>query len=426
MKILYFFEPWIWKGVPDIGFGNCIDQFANKQIRALLQTDNILEIACLFGDGASKASVKNKRGLPDIVKTYTISQNELKDIFPNYLDATLKWHNNNYSNSELKKFIHLITEKLENFKPDIIITFLTPAPYWKAIFPDTLHFYTEYGVFSRPPYPESYYFDPFGYFGNSFITKYIDLIKQHKLTCRQKIYLKKLRKTFLAKKLTKNEEVAIPAKFNDFKKKVLLPLQFDNHFVFNGYSKYIDQFDYLCNIMDRIDSSIGVIVTEHNYWGRIINEKNIDYLTTTYPNLIFDFSFQKIKASSQFFLPHIDGIITITSSVGLQGLIWKKPIFSASNKNTHINSISTGINIEEIGSYLDSHSECDQDNILYYLLSHYYPVTKYCFDGDWIYSFFKKSCGKFKKNGVDFDFYEPIDDDKNLFKSIISSARKIR
>ena len=426
MKILYFFEPWIWKNAPNVGFGNCVDQFGSKQIKALQEYEKCnFEIHCIYGDSANNASVRNKRSLPESVKTHIITQAELKLIFPNYLDATLKWNSHNYSDDEMQNMVELIQKKLNEYTPDIIITFLTPAPYLKKAFPKALHFYTEYGIFSRPPYPESYYFDPCGYFQNSFFCQFFDKIKETKINLIESSFLRLMRYSF-KRKFRKYKKIKFPDNFYTFEKKILLPLQFDNHFVFNGYSTYLDQFDFLCDVLNRIDPNIGVIVTEHNYWGKVITDKNIQYLQETYPNLIIDPQTNFDKAPSQAFLLHVDGVVSLTSTVALQAMLWQKAIFGISSPNSHISILSETTKIEEIGDILHSKQLLyNKDNVLYYLLTHYYQLSSYCFNKNFFPDFLIKSYKKYQDSELNFKFFEKIDIDIKIFKEIIKNIKNI-
>jgi hypothetical protein len=98
----------------------------------------------------------------DNSRVEVISQKELKNVSPNYLDATIKQHFDNFTDLEMQKMMNICIQYIGDFKPDLIYSFMTHVPFLKKLFPETLVLHQEVGMISRKPYPTTYYFDPFG------------------------------------------------------------------------------------------------------------------------------------------------------------------------------------------------------------------------------------------------------------------------
>ena len=197
---------------------------------------------------------------------------------------------------------------------------------------------------------------------------------------------------------------------------VLLPLQVSPYFSYNAHVTFQDQFDFLCYVLDRIDSEVGVVITQHSDWDDPLRgDGMIDYITSTYPNAIISDKLRETRFCSQYLMDLVDGVISVSSTVGLQALIFQKPLFVVGN-NQQLLTISAGNDISMIKTILDKQSYKNHDAILYHLLTHYYLMEEsYINDGKWFYNFLKKCLIKHKEN-AGFDFFDKIDDDENLLK----------
>ena len=421
MKILCYLEPWVELGRPHLRYHNLRYQMM-PQIKALSKFDPSTEILICMGEGTHDACVQNNYDA-DRYPTTIVPETELRQIFPNYLDASLKLKSQTYSAAQKVQLQNLYLTKLEGFEPDIVISFLSPVPFMEELFPNALILYTEFGIFSRAPLPRTFYFDAFGMFGENFMSRYTKELNALELTPKKSEYVSKLRSDYINNVFNPYD----PFKEYDFKDNgrfshtVLLPLQFSNYFGFDSHTEFASQFDFLTYVMDTIDPTIGVIVTEHSTWERAITEHNVEYLKRRYPNIIIDPVFEQYNNASQFLLQHVDGVISVSSSVGLQALLWDKPVFALGS--AHLHAISDCTETSDIGSFLREKKHQNKDAILYELLMRYYPEDKYLNDGKWFQNYLSTLLDAKRANKLGFDSYPQIDKPQKVFKHLRSCAR---
>lgn len=422
MKFLFYIEPWIELNEPFMK-KNWVRHFLQTPINKLEKHSNKvnekIEYIYIIGDGVELALKEVKFNLKNYV---TIGQKELLNIFPNgYYKTINNWYNKTYSQYDLDNMSKLIKEKTNNYKPDIIITF-SPSPFLEKLYKDSLILYMEYGIFSRPPFPKSWYLDFCGNIKNSYLVKYKKQLLSLKDTKASINFLHNIRNTYITLFKEKNpfKHVNLDPD-GKFSKKILLPLQFSNYYVFDNHLNK-SQFEYVCHIFNHIDKDIGVVVTEHPHFPQITNDIDI-YLKNKYPNYIYSPIFSDYENSSQYLLSQVDGVITVSSTIGLQCLLWKKPVFVIGN--SHISVFSEENDIRKIGGYFKQNKMSrNYDAALYHLITHYYVTSHYFHNGKWLYDFFKDSLSKFRNKKMDFDFYDPIDNTDTLLKNIISSVNK--
>jgi hypothetical protein len=111
-----------------------------------------------------------------------------------------------------------------------------------------------------------------------------------------------------------------------FDRLCLLPLQISNEFSFDGPVSYRTQFEYLYDVLVAAPKDIAVIVTEHPSGEPVLRRSgpnsNIDVLRRTFPNMIFLDEFRRYQSSSQFLVPRVDGVWSVSSSIGYQALLF--------------------------------------------------------------------------------------------------------
>jgi capsule polysaccharide modification protein KpsS len=197
---------------------------------------------------------------------------------------------------------------------------------------------------------------------------------------------------------------------------ILLSLQRFDSPLFRTQANFKDQIEYIKYVLDNVDNNIAVIVTEHKK-DRILGFEVIyDYFKNNYKNFIYWTETSNINNSSQFLLDLVDGVITISSTVGLQALLHKKPLFVPSNIS-YLTTFCDGQDLSKIADFLTNNQYKNKDSALYYLITRYYVVGKYYKDGKWLYNFLANSLESFR-NKPNFSFYNKIDDDNSLLETI--------
>jgi len=167
MNILFYVDPLIEMGRPYFKKGwieRCINIIDTLK-KAQNGTD--YNFAIILNE-----PLNEKLKIDENIETIVLTQSELLKPFEkgNYLDATLAWHQEKYTKEQLNYYIKMIQTNL-GVEPDIVISF-SPVPFLKKAYPNALVLHHEYSIFSRAPYPESWYFDITGMGGSAYLSKY--------------------------------------------------------------------------------------------------------------------------------------------------------------------------------------------------------------------------------------------------------------
>lgn len=417
MKILLYLDPWI--DISDKPQFKMVwfKKFLSSSIRDLVTHANLInnfniEIKAICSDIA-EVGIKDSY---KFVEFSSISQEELHGIFDNFEDYITSQRSNENS-PKFTSLNKIIFERLNGFVPDIIIPISSSVKYLKYAFPNSLILFNESGIFSRPPFPGSLYFDCSASMDDSFLLKHKNEILSLNNDESQKKFLSKIRKFFFEKLDSRNPYKGVVSMFRKkYSKILLLSLQRFESPLFRTQSTFKDQIGYLKYVFDNVDSSIGIIVTEHSS-DRILNCNPIkEYFKNKYKNFIYIAETETNSNSSQFLLRTVDGVITVSSTVGLQALLYEKPLFVPS-ETSYLTAFCDTSNLAEINNFLDEKKYKNKDGALYYLLTHYYVLNKYFEDGEWFYNFLSRSLTNFRK-AVNFNFYEKIDSDEKLLSNI--------
>lgn len=421
MNILCYLEPWVELGRPHLRYHNLRYQLM-PQMLALAKEAKTFNLQIVMGEGTHDACVQNQYDAEGF-KTNVLLERELRAVFDNYLDASLKLKKRNQTPVQNAAMNKLVASKLDGFVPDIVISFLSPVPFLAELFPNALILYTEFGIFSRAPLPRTFYFDAFGMFDENFISRFENELRSLPLTPEKERHISGLRTDYIANVFSPYN----PFSEYDFKENgrfshlVLLPLQFSNYFGFDAHCPFASQYDLLTHVMEEIDPDIGVIVTEHSGWEQAITPHNSEYLQRKYPNLIVNPVFESYNNASQFLLQMVDGVVSVSSSVGLQALVWDKPIFALGQ--AHLPAVSDCKEVSAIGNFLREKKHSSKDAILYELLMRYYPEDKYLNDGKWLKRFLTDLLDAKRSGTLGFSSYPEIDKPARLFKHLRSCVR---
>lgn len=257
--------------------------------------------------------------------------------------------------NEIKRLDKIIKKSIpKNFIPDVVICWESPAHFIKSVFPDAKIFFQTPGFFSRAPFPfminmnsgllSSY--EPSTPCSQDMLNKesgYLDEYRLHEhhflSTCSP---LKKL----------------LDGTKSNFSAILLFALQPENYFMIDSCTDNKKQYEIIYEILKTIPRDCALLVTNYiskDIQSNVISSSEASILKRKFANFIYDERLNKIYCSSQFIVPEVDGVITISSSVGLQAAFWKKPLL-VYGKN-HISPFQTAHSIEallgQIGSCMD-------------------------------------------------------------------------
>ena len=408
MKFLFYVEPLIERGKPywKEGWAN---QTSLEIVKTLQQSGDEYSFALITNEAIAQTMDPSK------ITIHTLSQEELLRPFDtDYSSAIKSWHMQTYSQEQLEYYQELMHSKLRDFIPDIILTF-TPVPFLRTLFPNALILHHEFSLFSRLPYLESWFLDPVGVTCNSFLDRFSEEISNNKLSIEQKKYVENFKELC---QHTFSEKTPFTAFFADKREKydflVLLPLQFSGYYLFDDLVPFKSQYEYCVYVLDHTPHSVGVVVNMHPE-NPVLGDDAIKFLTSKYPHFIYSNDFDTIYASGQFILPFVDGVVSVSSSIALQALLFNKKIITVGK--TCFTYIADALSLENIEHTLTCKAK-DKDTILFYMLTQYTITSKYMYDPLWLNTFLKRSLDRFRTQGIDAHFYNQIDEIEPIFNHL--------
>ena len=426
-KILFYLDPWIEKGNPQ--WKNAWAPLYLEYITALRErAKGPFEFFVITGN-AQLTYFESQFDHEDIFVS-VVEQSELLDIFPGPREAQESWYGDKYSKSQLSKMQDLIGSKIGDFVPDVIWSFVSAVPFLKKMFPQALTLNQELGMLGRAPLPITWYLDADGTFSNSFLVKNSKELKELSISRKEQLFVDEVR--FLYRSAIRAGQKFTRSNLdpkNQYRKLVLLPLQYNGHFVFDSMCEYQHQFDFLFDCMSRIPSDIGVVVTEHKnpVAEPVLNEGVISYMKTNFPNFIYSENLDSYTNSSLMVLELVDGVVSVSSTLGLQAMFLGKALFSV--WESQLTPYSNVSKLEDIGDYFERENELyeDRDALIYYLLTRYYiPHKHYMLDGEWLKVFLSRMMVKREEGVGGLDLYDPIDSDRALLDFYkLNSQKKI-
>lgn len=391
----------------------------------------------LFKNLKNKEDVEVKTLLPEIsyIESFLIKPEEAAEIASlNIIPITdkeireaFKAHSSfhdireeafiNDLNLEQKEYLKsLIKGKLGGWEPDVIICFPIAYRFLSYIYPQALVLEQENAIFSRPPFMRTLFYDPCFDSGVYFFNKYIDEIKNFKITKEQEEqvqYLKNRIKEIIHENNPLTSIIDIYKK--KFDKLVLLPLTCFRPL--SDFYEFADDYDLLSHVMENVPENIGVFVTQHDVGG-FLTEQYLAYFRGKYKNFIFlnDLHKEGYKSASLNLFEYVDAILNPVSATGFMGLLWDTKIISMAN---NINDwIKDGQGVKSLVEVLER-PPINKNNIIYWYLTHYAVFGKRFGEEDWLYNYFKNRIEKFKTDGITFDYYEQNENIEELSKYII-------
>lgn len=313
MKVLIWNNIWVTQGNFLFSF-NCFKNYLSKEA-------NILAMAGFEVDVALPEHFKDS--LPALDQRVNIIEFNLKDSFKiaNSFDpiANLYKYGKNHKLDLLP-----LSERLSD-RYDLILLWETPVPFLEILYPEAVIVHQMPGIYSRPPAQNFITIDTQGLFKNSTLYTYEKEIKHYKISSLWQDF-KEQRKSFFDTFNFYERKIKQQVKENvDI---VLLPLQVSDHYNFKVDTKFSNQLDFLLEVINRNPDS-NIIATQYvtqNISDTVLSESNLNHIKSIHKNFIFDTEFDSIPSASELILPHVDRIISCSSSLALQGVLSSKMV----------------------------------------------------------------------------------------------------
>ncbi|MCL1603498.1 hypothetical protein M3084_06490 [Succinatimonas hippei] len=245
-----------------------------------------------------------------------------------------------------------IKETVGEWEPDIILCWESPTYVYRKIFPNCLVLDLMPGFMSRPPYPRTISIDPCGLYKDCWYSKNNSCDLNVEKSQIDLMY--SLREIYLDfyKKIKTEEIVSSIVNSSKEATKALAPLQITDYFGFRYNSNYKNQFDFIKDV--AINSKEEEIIATQ-YTGGFVNEMplnqdNIEYLCKFYKKVLFDEKLNKVDSISQFIIPMVDSVYSVSSTLGLQARFLGKRLIS--NSCSHLSYLDSRVCNEQKGDMI--------------------------------------------------------------------------
>ncbi len=402
MKIACYVHPLVHK------LGPCFDEVWSELFAGIMQClHREAHCECLLITGNW---FKGCPGLPTIRLNEVSLYQKLRALgdLPTSLEAAA------YLVDELDHpAFHVIAEEVarsvDNFAPDIVLGVGGHANYLAKLWPKALRLHVECGPYSRNPYPSTMFFDHLGMHGRSVIGRFGRRIAAGAVTTEGHALVSAFRS-----KMALALKVSDPFESRDFRSRYdrlcLLPLQVSNEFSFDEQAPYRSQFEFLYDVLCSAPKDVGIIVTEHPAGRPVLKRRgphaNVDYLRKTLPNLIFFDEFRTYATTSQFLVPRVDGVWSVSSSVGYQALLLGRTLGTPSS--AHLSQIAHATTFREFFEQLGAPTHRNLDAFLAWQLERYLVPEALYSDGPWLCDYLQRRLNSAKSATDPVDAFVPI------------------
>ncbi|ALV91150.1 MULTISPECIES: HAD-IA family hydrolase [Pantoea] len=405
MKILFYINPFFVRGNPAFYDGAIKKKIAKQAAKLYANNCDIYILTNEYSQKLAEEQVPFATIIP--IKQCDISNSNLKNV---NVEKNL-YENCFETELELKK---LLRDKIP-LDLDCIISWETPIDFLKHDYPNTLLVHQMPGFLSRVPFPELLTFDSEGLFNKGKINSDISNYKANPKSAELLGYIRNDLLSFIEEHNPFERCELDPE--SEFEKLILLPLQITDQYSFLSETNYKNQLDLMIDVLSNTPTNIGVIVTQYKTGStaeEVINEENYQDYKNIYPNLIWSESFSLIDNSSQYLISSVDAVVTVSSSIGIQALLWNKPLISICNN--YLNSHSDYKSLTNYAKGIENKKEVETDLFLKWLLSSHQPLVSLLFESS---DFLIKLLEKIKTKNNNYSFYDLDEDYNNHFRNAI-------
>ena len=217
-------------------------------------------------------------------------------------------------------------------EPDLVVLWENTSFHLAKAFPEAILLHLMPGFLGRLPYPELVYFDTLGLFKQSRIYQESQAVFEHDEDARSVALVAEMRDLcapFFQSMDRIAGEVDSLVSGRSFSSVSLLPMQYSKHFNFRVDTPYQSQSEYLLDVLAKQSSDTGILVTQYvsgSISDAFLSADFLKSLERRHQNVLYDPKFDRLDNISQFLLPFADSVITCSSSLGLQGVMYGKSV----------------------------------------------------------------------------------------------------
>lgn len=298
----------------------------------------------------------------------------------------------------------LVRERLGGFEPDVIVSW-SPTAHLRAAYPEALILHTENGLFSRAPYPAFQYADAGGLYDRSLLGTHAEALRARVPGARERAWLDgfrtRVREQHRARTRFQPLEDQLRARY---RRLVLLPLQFAGEAGFDLNAPFRNQGEYLWHVLERLPEDVALLVTEHPtaHWvGDLIDEETREYLAAAAPQAHF-IPLEAAAHAGQVLLHHCDAVISVSSSLGLQALLFGRTLIAPGHSH-----LRAWAHSDDPSAAADEAERPDLDGAMAWLLQHYFVRDARWFgDAEWLDGHLRRAQARWRAGERGLAFHE--------------------
>jgi hypothetical protein len=328
--------------------------------------------------------------IAEVEETTLLRRLSALGVVPTALDR-LAYGSNGEHHPALCVLAEEVLRACAGFVPDVLISFAMPTDFLARSWPEALRLHVEAGPYSRNPYPESLFFDHLGIYGESVIARAPARLREFTATPEQAKFVAAFRRHFAAVLEAIDPFCDIDLR-GPFDRVCLLPLQVSNWYGFDEQVTYRTQFEFLIDVLSATPPDVRVVVTEYPDWGPVIKQsgpgRNLDYLRRTFPNMLFLEAFTSYRSPSQFLVPRVDGVWSVSSNVAYQAMLFGRLL--GTPPSTHLAGISHTTKFAEFFETLGRVPPQSRDAFLAWQLERYVVPQALWSEGVWLDDYLRR------------------------------------
>jgi hypothetical protein len=144
----------------------------------------------------------------------------------------------------------------------------------------------------------------------------------------------------------------------------------------------------------------------------------VNYLRHTFPNLIFRDDFRAWFAPSQFLVPRVDGVWTVSSNVGYQAMLFNRVLGTPAT--THMSGIADATEFQDFIGRLGQPANADA--FLAWQLERYLVPEVLFSDGRWLHGYLERRIDAARRGADPIEAFVPTADSDRLMEAWIAQA----
>ncbi len=339
------------------------------------------------------------------IELIPFSYDELGEVFAESksLEAMmLRNFGRGFTDVELRRFRRVLSSRLGDWEPDVVICYPTNASPFRTLYPEALCLTGENGLFSRGPFPRSLRYDAID-FMNGFPNRFGGEIRRFAVSAEEREDIVRLREGLNAILAGANPQAKTLAAFREaHRQTVLVPVPASNIY---GEAAFDDQFLWLRDVLKHLPREIGVVATFHDNVGAQLSERTVAFLQDRHPNLLAMGGSGWVYQSLWCF-PYVDAVLNCESMTGLLGQLMGTRLVALDR--TYSAWAADGVGLGSLSDVLSA-PPSDRAPSLAWLLTHYTVLERRFNDADWYFDFFERKLRHYRSSGIDFGLYERVE-----------------